>query len=64
MVKRIPGCEACEEDKLVATDDSEEITDQEILETVLKSNAILIEEPEVGVAENRVSADGGFRAKE
>ncbi|GBL76123.1 hypothetical protein AVEN_234416-1 [Araneus ventricosus] len=53
--------EVCEVHEWVAENDSEEITDQEIVETVLQTNADLIEEPEVN---DRVTTDDGFRALE
>lgn len=67
MVKRIPGCEdmdTCEVDEWVVADDSQEITDQEIVETVLQSNADAIEETEVDDVDDGVTADDGFRALE
>ncbi|GBM28539.1 hypothetical protein AVEN_251028-1 [Araneus ventricosus] len=65
--KRIPGCEGMETyevDEWVVEDDSKEIRDHEMVETIMQSNADWIKDPEVDEVDDRVAADDGFRALE
>ncbi|GBM69458.1 hypothetical protein AVEN_140899-1 [Araneus ventricosus] len=55
---------ACEVDEWIVMGDSEEITEQEIVEILLQTIANLVEEPGVDDLDDRVTTDDGFRPLE
>jgi hypothetical protein len=69
MVQSIPGCEDCNEndvDEWVAADDSEELSDEDIVEAVLQpaDNTTEVKADDVDDGIGKVTPDDGFNALE